>query len=88
VSLVEQELLTLLEHMGSPLVLVRVCVNRSLVLCVCLKIVISLFVRSLLTIVLSVLRFTDFDYPFGICTLFLYLLVLLNTCNISFVVIK
>jgi hypothetical protein len=35
VPLVEQELLTLLEHLSAPRYLVRVRVTRSLVLCVC-----------------------------------------------------
>ena len=34
-SLVEQELLTLTEHLSSPLVFSGVCIIRSLVLCVC-----------------------------------------------------
>jgi hypothetical protein len=61
--LVEQELLTLPDHLSSPPVFNGVHVTRSLVLCVC-------FVDrclSFLAIVLSVLlRFTDSDYPFGI----------------------
>jgi hypothetical protein len=40
VPLVEQELLTLLEHLSSPQVFSRVCVTQSLVLCV-------MFCRSL-----------------------------------------
>ena len=62
----EQKLLSIPEHMSSPPVLSWVCVTRSLVLCV-------MFCRSLfvlLTIVLSVLRFTDSDYLFGIFKLF------------------
>jgi hypothetical protein len=35
----------------------------------------SLFVLFLLAIVLSVLRYTDSDYPFGIFKLFLFLIV-------------
>ena len=73
VPLVEQELPTLPEHMRSPSVLVGF---MFLVLCV-------LFCRLLffplsfffLAIVLSVLRFTDSDYPFGIFKLFLLRLV-------------
>jgi hypothetical protein len=57
VSLVEQELSTLPEHLSSPPVLSRVRVTRSLVL--------RVFCRSLF-----VLRFTDYDYPFGIFKLF------------------
>ena len=66
VSLVEQELLTILEHLSSPPVFSGVCVTRSLVLCVC-------FVDRCLS-------FCTFsfghcvvcsDYPFGIFKLFL-----------------
>ena len=62
------ELLTLPEHLSSSPVFSGVCVTWSLVLCVC-------FVNRCLSFctfflsgnVLSVLlRFTDFDYPFGI----------------------
>ena len=60
VPLVEQELLTLPEHLSSAPVCNGVHVSRSLVLCI-------IFCRSLfvlLAIVLSVLlRFTDSDYP-------------------------
>ena len=64
VPLVEQELLTLLEHLSSPPVFSGVRVTRSLVLCVC-------FVDRCLSIVLSVLLwYTDSDYPFGIFKLF------------------
>jgi hypothetical protein len=57
VSLMEQELLTIPEHMSLPSVFSEVRVTRSLVLCVmCGR---SLFVLFLLVIVLSVLRFTD-----------------------------
>ena len=66
--LVEQELLTLPDHLSSPPVFNGVHVTRSLVLCVC-------FVDrclSFLAIVLSVLlRCADSDYPFGIFKLFL-----------------
>jgi len=41
----------------------------------------SLFVLSLLVIVLSVLlRFTDSDYPFGIFKHFLYILYFVELC--------
>jgi len=56
---VEQELPTLPEHLSSPSVFSGVHVTRSLVLCV-------MFCRSLfvlLAILLSVLRFTDSNYP-------------------------
>jgi len=70
VPLVEQELLTIPQHLSWPPVFSWVRVNRSLVLCVC-------FVDRCLSfctfsIVLSVLlRFTDSDYHFGIFKLFL-----------------
>jgi hypothetical protein len=53
VPLVEQELLTLPEHLSSPPVFTRVRVTRSLALCI--MFCRSLFVLFLLTIVLSVL---------------------------------
>ena len=70
-SLVDQELLTVPEHLSSPLAFSGVRVTRSLVLCV--------FCRSLFfplsvffcAIVLSNLRFTDSDYIIGIFRLFL-----------------
>jgi hypothetical protein len=61
VPLVEQEVLTIPQHLSSPPVFIGVRVTRSLVLCVMFYR--SLFALSLLTIVLSVLRFTNFDYP-------------------------
>ena len=48
-----------------------VCVTRCLVLCVCfVDRCLSFCTFFLLAIVLSVLRFTDSDYPFGIFKLF------------------
>ena len=71
----EQELLTLPEHLSSPPVFSGVCVTRSLVLYECLVDRVCPFVLFLLAIVLSVLlRYTDSDCPFGIFKLFLYLL--------------
>ena len=69
----EQELLTLLEHLSSPLVFSGVRVTRSLVLCVCfVDRCLSFCTFFLLAIVLYVfLQFTDSDYPFGIFKLFL-----------------
>ena len=69
--LVQQELVTLTEHLRSPPVFSRVRITRSsLVLCVMFGR--SLFVPFLLAIVLSVLlRFKDFDYPFSIIKFFL-----------------
>ena len=69
-SHVEQELVSLPEHLSSPQVFSGVRVVRSLVFC-------ALFCRSLfvlfrLVIVLSVLlRFVVYDYPFGFFKLFL-----------------
>ena len=72
VPLVEQELLTLPEHMSSPPVFSGVRVTRSLVLYVCF-VVVCPFVLFLLAIVLSVLfRYTDSDCPFGIFKLSLH----------------
>jgi hypothetical protein len=66
-SLVKQELLTLPEHLNSPLVFSGVHVALSLVFCV-------IFCRPclfvLLAIMLSVLRFTPSDCPRGIFILF------------------
>jgi hypothetical protein len=68
VSLVKQELITLPEHLSSPPVFSGVRVTRSLVL----LIVVCPFVRFLLVIVLSVLlRYTDYNGPFGVFKLFL-----------------
>jgi hypothetical protein len=65
VPLVEQELPTLPEHLSSFPVFSGVYVARSLVLCV--GFVDSCFFPFvLLAIVLSVLRYADSDYPFGI----------------------
>jgi len=55
--------------MESKLRNIFVRVTRSVIL----WIVVCPFVLFLLTIVLSVLQFTDSDYPFGIFKLFLYL---------------
>ena len=70
VPLVEQEVLTLPEHPSSPSVLSGVRVSRSLVLCVCFVDRCLSFVLFLFAIVLSVLRYTDSDYPSGIFKLF------------------
>jgi hypothetical protein len=70
VSLVEHELLTLPEHLRSPPVFSGVRVTLSSVLCVCFVDRFLSFCNFLLAIVLSVLRYTDSDYPFGIFKLF------------------
>ena len=67
-TLVEQELLTLPEHINLPPVFSGIYVTRSLVLCVyfvdrCLSFCPFVLVLSVL------LRFTDSDYPFGIFNL-------------------
>ena len=67
VTLVEQGLLTLLEHLRLLLVFSGVHVAQYLAFCV-------MFYRSLfvfLAIVLSVLRFTASDYPIGVFNIFL-----------------
>ena len=73
VPLVDQELLTLPEHLSSPSVFSGFPVTRSLVLCVCfVDRCLSCYILFLLAIVLSDLfRYTDYDCPFGISKLFL-----------------
>jgi hypothetical protein len=74
VALVEQELLTLSEHLSSPPVLSEVRVTRSLVLHVC-------FVDRCLSFCTFsfdhcvVLRFTNSYSPFGIFKLFLLVII-------------
>ena len=63
-SLVEPELLTLLESLCSTQVFSWVRITRFL--CSVLRIVVCPFICFLLAIVLSVLRYTDSDCPFGI----------------------
>ena len=71
VPLVEMELLTLPEHLGSLPVFSGVRVTRSLVVYVCF-VDHCPFALFLFAIALSVLlRYTDSDYPFGILRLFL-----------------
>ena len=73
--LVEQERLTLPEHLSSPPVFSGVRLSRSLVLYVCFVDRCLSFCTISLAIVLSVLlRYMDSDYPFGIFTLFLRLM--------------
>ena len=72
--LVEQELLTLPEHLSSSPVFSEVRVTRSLVLCIFFVECCLSFGPFILAIVLSVpLRYTDCDYPFGIFKLFIHL---------------
>ena len=79
-SPVEQELLTLPEHLSSSWVLRGIHVTRSLVVCVC-------FVDSCMSILfgslycLDFLRYTDYDYPFGSFKLFLGGLLLFMLSN-------
>ena len=69
-SHVEQELMTLPEHLSSHPVFGGVRVARFLVFCV--MFCRSLFVLFRVAIELSVcLRFTDTDYPFGIFNFFI-----------------
>jgi hypothetical protein len=75
---VEQELLTLPEHLSSPLAFSGVRVTRSLVLCVMLYRSLFVLLSIFVAIVLSVLRFTDSDYPLW------YLQALLNWDEKSF----
>jgi hypothetical protein len=63
-KIIQQKLLALPDHLSSPPVFSRVCVTRSLF--VCLILCRSLFVLFHLAIVFSVLRFRDSVYPFGI----------------------
>jgi hypothetical protein len=58
---------------------VRVRVTRSLVLCVCFVDRCLSIVLFLLAIVLSVFRFTDSNYPFGVFKLFLNINIVLTT---------
>ena len=84
VALVEQDLLTLPEHLGSPPVFSGVRVTQSLVLCVCYVYVFCPFVLFLLAIVLSVLLwYMDSDYPFGISKLFLHFKLMICACMVS-----
>ena len=72
VPLVEQELLTLPEHLSSPPFLVGFLLLNLLFYMYVLSIVVCPFVVFLLAIVLSVLlRYTVSDCPFGIYKLFL-----------------
>ena len=65
----DQELLTVPEHLSSPSVFSEgSCYSIFSFMCMFCR---SLFVLLLLAIVLSVLRFTDSDYPFSIFKLFL-----------------
>ena len=96
VPLVEQELFTVPEHLGSPLVFSVVRVTRSLVSCVyfvyrCLSFCTFSFGHC---IVCSSSN-TDYDYPFGISKLFIqmynYILlipVIINSLNCSEIVVN
>ena len=73
VTLVEQELVTLSEHLNSPPDFSGVRVTRSLGLYVCFVDRCLSFCTFFLAIVLSVLlRYTVSDCPFGIFKLFLH----------------
>ena len=64
--LVEEELPSIPEHLSSPLAFSGVRVTRFLVLCVCFVDRSLSFLYFLFATALSVLRYTDSDYPFGI----------------------
>ena len=68
-TVMEQELITLLKLLSSPPDFSVGRVTRSLALCVCFVCRFLSFI--LLVIVLSVLQFTTSGYPFGIFKLFL-----------------
>jgi hypothetical protein len=70
VPLVEWELLSLSEHLISSPIFSGVGITRSLVLYVCFVARCLSFCPFSLAIVLSVLRFTDSDYPFSWLTCF------------------
>ena len=82
------KLLTLPEHLSSPLVFSGVRVTRSSVLCV-------MFGRSCLpfghfflsAFVLSILRFTDYNYPIGIFKLFLTYSDLFNLVFLTYSIV-
>ena len=74
VSLVEQELITHLEHLSTPSNFCVVRVTRSLLLYICFVDRCLSFCTFFPAIVLSVLRYMDSDFPFGIFKLFLLLL--------------
>ena len=72
VSLMEQELPTLPEHLSSPQFLWGSCYSNFSFLCMLCRSLFVLLYFFLLAIVLSVLlRYTDSDYPFRIFKLFL-----------------
>jgi hypothetical protein len=74
VSLVEQELLTLLEHLRSPPIFSEIRVTRSVVLCVCfvdLRLSLCTFSFSFCHCVVCYFLYTDSDWPFGIFKFFL-----------------
>ena len=73
VQLVEQELLTFPQHMSSHPVFIRVCVTRSLVLCVCLSFCTFSFGHCVV-----LFRYTNSDHPFVIFKLFLTKNILAN----------
>jgi hypothetical protein len=83
VPLVEQELLTLPDHLSSSRVFSGVRIIRSLVVCLCFVDRYLSFCFFPLAIVLSVLRYTDPEYPFFIFKLCLrrkFILLEIDTC--------
>ena len=71
VSLVEQELFTLPEHLSSPPVFSGVRFGRSFVFCVLLDRCLSVFLFVSVIVFSVFLRFPDSYYPVGISKLFL-----------------
>jgi hypothetical protein len=82
VPLVEQELLTLSEHLISSPVCSGVRVIRSLVL-ICRSLFVRLSSSFWQLCCLVPLRFTDYDYPFGVFKLFLYIVLWSFVCSVS-----
>ena len=88
VSLMDQELLTLPEHLSSTPIISGDPATRSLVLCVCFAdhCLVSFFL-FLFDIVLSVLRVMASDYPFSIFKLFFVLVMNIagmKCCSLEF----
>jgi hypothetical protein len=77
------------DHLSSPPVFSGIRVTRSLLYVYLLKIVACPFVLFLFAIVLSVLlRYTNYDYPFGIFKLFLFKKDVVRTDFDIYVLIK
>jgi len=79
--LVEQELFTLPEYLRSPRLLVGFVLLDLLLVVYALYIVVCPFVLFLLASEISVLRYTDSDYPFDILKLFIQQNIQLELCS-------